>query len=76
LPFVGELKWMAPSHTGNASSLLDHNKTKSREVAAAGMVIAVVVVAFLVRRRTDSAAAVYPNVYPTGSEKKNGLAHF
>jgi hypothetical protein len=28
LPFVGELPWMAPSHRGNASSLLDHHKTK------------------------------------------------
>jgi hypothetical protein len=49
LPLVGELKWMGPSHKGNVSSLLDHHKTKSREVAAAGMVITVVVGAFLVR---------------------------
>jgi hypothetical protein len=29
LPFVGELKRLAPSGTSNASSLLDHHKTKS-----------------------------------------------
>lgn len=29
LPFVGSVKSLAPSHTGNVSSLLDHHKTKN-----------------------------------------------
>lgn len=40
------------------------------------MVIPVNVGVLLVRRKTSSAESVYPNVYPTGSGKKNGLAHF
>jgi hypothetical protein len=46
LPFVSEVKSMAPSHTSNGLSLLDHHKTKTREVATAGMVIPVVVGVF------------------------------
>jgi hypothetical protein len=39
------------------------------------IVITVVVGFFPVRWRSASAATVYPNVYPTGFGRKNGLAH-